>query len=97
MAATLATFDDGDLTAEERATLYVIAVYACGRGKSARFAAAQPCVVARVRRLRECGLVDCEPLVDGSELLGLCARLTPLGNDVVARSLRTSPPAELPN
>ena len=52
MAATHSTLHD-DLTAEERATLYVIAVYSRARGGTARFAAAQPCVVARVRRLVE--------------------------------------------
>jgi hypothetical protein len=78
-----------DLTSEERATLYLIAVYASGRATSARFAVAQPSVVARVRRLRDRGLVDCEPMTREAGGVGVFARLTALGNDVVARSLRS--------
>ena len=94
MAASPTTLAD-DLTTEERTTLYVIAVVAGGRGGIARFAAAQPCIVARVRRLRDRGLVDCEPVVEGARPCGLSARLTPLGSDVVARSLHSA--ADLPN
>lgn len=88
MPATITLLAD-ELTTEERTTLYVIAVVACGRDGLARFAAAEPCVVARVRRLCARGLVDCEAVVDGGQRLGLCARLTPLGSEVVARSLRS--------
>lgn len=87
MTTTAAALDD-ELTSDERATLYVIAVYACAGG-GARFAVAQPSVVARVRRLRDRGLVDCEPLGLGGGA-GVLARLTSLGSDVVARSLRSA-------